>query len=144
MAHIKYANLAVTRDNSSAIESVRFLLTCPLFGESLPESPVDGIMIENNGPHWLGHTLNLNVDGDEVVLNVEVDEANLVHPVTKMKLTDEIADFIQRHGTVEVIEHRIDPAKIIEEFCGWEPRAFDIPCQYFETHFDFVREFQQA
>jgi len=137
MAHILTADLAITRnEKTNQVTAVRFMLKNPLFGEYIPDE-VDGIMIENNGAHWLGHTLNLDIDGDEVMLNVQLDDSEVT-------LTKEIADFIKTNGVVEIIEFRVDPSKLIDEYMGWEPRSFQIPVQYFETTWDFVREYRFA
>ncbi|ONF42466.1 hypothetical protein BTO32_14730 [Marinobacter lutaoensis] len=147
MALIREADLAVVRDDKGRITAIRYLLSSPLFAPSLSRvgtscQELDAVIIEENAPFWHGQCLSLNIDGDEVTIKLRMDErvANAVN-ASGQTLMQEIATFIRAAGRVEVVEHIVDPAKVINQFAGWEPRTVPVLVRYYATYFDFLNEF---
>lgn len=145
MALIREVTLVVVRDENQNINTLRYVLCEPLFGKNAPKNGdhFDGVIIENNSPFWLGQTLNLDFNGEEIALNLRLnDEAIRAANDSDDTLAEEIAEFIRAEGEVEVVEHVVDPAKVIDEHAGWGARVHRIPVRYFATHLDFVRDFR--
>ena len=137
MAHIlEETHIGVEKNANGEITSVTYFVPGPLFGQTIP-TDLDALIIENDSPEWLGHTVNLNVDGDEVVLNVEVK------PQFKSMGEDgtlaQVADFVRANGTIAVCELRVNP-----ETLKYEPRKHIIQAEYFETFGKFLKGYRYS
>lgn len=131
---IELTTLGVARNNEGKIVALRYFTPSPLFGQQLP-SQVDAVVIEDNGPWWLGHTVNLDVDGDEVVLNVKMDKQGMKGDDSAFS-ADEIESFIRATGAIEVCEMIVNTQTL-----EYEPRIHTIKARYFQNHVDFVMNY---
>ena len=131
---IEVTNLGISRDANGRITAIRYFTPNSVFGNTSPDH-VDALIIEENGPWWLGHTVNLNVDGDEILLNCQVGK-HRNDAFTRLDM-EEIHDFIDEVGVVEIC----DQVMTLDSL-EYEPRVRQVPAQYYENHMAFVMNYR--
>ncbi|ABM21105.1 MULTISPECIES: hypothetical protein [Marinobacter] len=130
---IETTTIGISRNEAGELTALRYFTPAPLFGPKIPEA-IDATIIDDNGPWWLGHTVNLDIDGEEIVLNCQVQrasEAGVNAPSAK-----EIEAFIKRHGVIEVCEQIVNPDTL-----SYEPRTHTISASYYKNHVEFVMNY---
>ena len=131
---IELTTLGIARNAEGDIVAVRYFTPSPLFGQNLP-TQLDAVIIEDNGPWWLGHTVNLNADGEEIVLNMKMDKLAAQGDDTAFT-ADEIEGFVHRTGHIEICEMIVNPRTL-----EYVPRTHTIAARYFSDHVDFVMNY---
>lgn len=131
---IETTTIGISRNKAGEVTALRYFTPSPLFGVKLP-STIDATVIEENGPWWLGHTVNLDIDGEEVVLNCQMQKQG-DEGYTQATVKD-IEAFIKRTGMIEVCEQVVDPDTL-----EYEPRTHQIAAAYYKDHLDFAMNYQ--
>jgi len=131
---VESITVGVTRNSEGNIANVRYLAPGSMFGTSTPDH-LDALIIEHNGPWWLGHAVNLDVDGDEIILNCKMGGESITNQPGNENIMDQIAEFVKDTGMIEISENVMCPDSL-----EYTNIVHEVKTAHYNSDFEYVME----